>query len=132
MLGLGWLTLRQAQEALDNGRLEEAHRLLSMPEVQGHKGAAPLFRQLAQQLVERGEQHLRHDNPTAAWNDLRRAEQLGGSGSDADRLRQALTRRGLLEVQKLLEAGEPSRAAEAAAQLQHGSAPNADVQLMEE
>jgi hypothetical protein len=132
MLGLGWLTLRQAQEALEHGRLEEAQRLLDMPEVRGHKGAAPLLHQLAARFVARGEQHLRHDNAAAAWKDLCRAEQLGGTGSEADRLRQALTQRGLGEVRKLLEAGEPSRAAEAAAHLQNGSALQADVQLMHE
>jgi hypothetical protein len=131
MLGLGWLTIRQAQEALDNGRLEEAHRLLNLPEVQGHKGAAPLVRQLAQRFVERGKQRLCHDNVTAAWADLRRAEQLGGC-DEADPLRQELSKRGLVEVQKLLDAGEPSRAAEAAAALRNGAAPQADLQLVEE
>ncbi len=132
MLGLGWLTLRQVQESLDHGRLEEAHRLLGMPEVQGHKGTAPLIRQLAEMFVGRAAQHLRHENLTAAWNDLRKAEQLGGSGSDTDRLRQEVTKRGLAEAQKLLDAGEPSRAAEAVAQLKHETTPVADVQLVEE
>jgi hypothetical protein len=132
MLGLAWLTLRQAQEALDNGRLEEAHRLLETPDVRGHKGTAPLLRQLAQMFVERGAQHLRHENITAAWNDLRKAEQLGDGGSKADQLRQELTKKGLAEVQKLLDAGEPSRATESVAQLKHGTAPQADIQLVEE
>src|SRR5262245_54978184 len=112
MLGMGWLTLRQAQEALENGRLEEAARLLGQPEVQGHKGASPLLRQLAQELVKRAEAHLQHDNPAAAWNDLRQAEKWGPIDGKLARLRQALTRRELTEVQKLLEVGEAKRAAE--------------------
>ena len=37
MLGFAWLALRQAQEALDRGRLEEAQRLLGQNCLQGHK-----------------------------------------------------------------------------------------------
>src|SRR5262245_1523993 len=132
MLGLGWVTLRQAQEALANGRLEEAHRLLLAPDVQGHKGAAPLLRELGRLFVARGEKHLRLENQGAAWTDLRHAENLGGTGEGADRLRRALTKRGLGEVQKLLDAGEPTRASETAAQLHHGVAADADLQLLEE
>jgi hypothetical protein len=132
MLGLGWLTIRQAQEALDNGRLEEAHRLLCQPEVQGHKGASPLLRQIAKNLVDRGEQHLRHDDPAAAWNDLRLAEKIAGSERGVARLRQALTKLGLEETHKLLDAGEPARALETLSQLQHGAVRQADSQLLEE
>jgi hypothetical protein len=132
MLGLGWLTLRQAQEALDNGRLEEAYRLLGQPEVQGHRGASPLLRQVAQGFVQRGEQHLKHDNAAAAWDDLRRAERMEGNDGSVAKLRQQLTRLGLAEARKLLDAGEPARALEVLAPLQNGSARQADVQLLEE
>ena len=37
MFGFAWLTLRQAQEALKNGRLEEALRLLGQPGVRNHR-----------------------------------------------------------------------------------------------
>jgi len=37
MLGFAWLTLRQAQEALKNGRLEEAQRLLEQPAARSHR-----------------------------------------------------------------------------------------------
>ena len=33
MLGFGWLTLKQADEALKNKRLEEAQRLLTQSEI---------------------------------------------------------------------------------------------------
>jgi hypothetical protein len=117
MLGLGWLALRQAQEALKTGRLEEAQRLLGQPSVQGHKRSWELLQQLTRAFVERGERHLRGEDPAAAWSDVLRAEQLGVSDSGAVKLRQALTRRGLAEARSLLEAGEPGRAVEAVAQL---------------
>jgi hypothetical protein len=132
MLGLGWLTLKQAEEALHHGRLEEAHRLLSQPETVGHKGSSALLRQLAKSLVARGEQHLRHENPGSAWTDLVHAEKIGAADQDTARLRQSLTRQGLAEARKLLDAGEPVRAAQAVGRLQHGTARQADVELLEE
>jgi hypothetical protein len=117
MIGIAWLTLRQAQEALKNGLLEEAQRLLGQPAVQGQKRTWELLQQLARAYTERGERHLRHDDPNAAWADLLRAEQTGVSDPGAARLRQALTRLGLAEVRALLEAGEAKRAVEAIAQL---------------
>jgi tetratricopeptide (TPR) repeat protein len=132
MLGLGWLTIRQAQEALAHGRLEEAHRLLGRPEVQGHKGASSLFQQIAQAYVQRGEQQLAHDNLAGAWHDLRLAEQLGGPNPAVARLRQELTKRGMEEARKLLDAGEASRALEALAPLRDGFGGPAAVQFLEE
>src|SRR4051794_5751830 len=107
MLGLGWLTLRQAQEALKNGRLEEAHRLLCQPAVQGHKRLWERLQQLTQAFAERGERHRRRDAPTAAWNDLLQAEQVGPSETAVAHLRNALSGLGIAEVRALLEAGEP-------------------------
>lgn len=115
MLGSAWLTIRQAQEALAQGRLEEAHRLLAQPEARGHKAASPLYGEIARAFVQRGRQHLEHNHPAAAWQDLRRAEQLGGMDTAAAELRQALVRLAMAEAHKLLEAGEPARAAQAVA-----------------
>jgi hypothetical protein len=117
MLGFGWLALRQAQEALKNGRLEEVQRLLAQSAVQGYRRKYPLLEQLAQAFVERGERNLRREDVAGAWHDLLQAEQAGATEGNAARLRQALTRLGLAEVRALLEAGEPGRAAEAAADL---------------
>jgi tetratricopeptide (TPR) repeat protein len=117
MLGLGWLALRQAQEALKSGRLEDAQRLLAHPSVQGNKRAWEVLQQLARALAERGERHLRQDDIGAAWNDLLRAEQADRAEPTAAQLRQALTRLGLAKLRALLEAGEPARAVEEAAQL---------------
>src|SRR5437773_666727 len=115
MLGFCWLTLRQAQEALKCGRLEEAHQLLCQPAANGHKRSWEMMVQVAQGFVERGERHLRHEDVAAAWNDLVAAEQIGVNGSAAAKFRQTLARLGLVEVRSLLEAGEPGRAAEAIA-----------------
>jgi tetratricopeptide (TPR) repeat protein len=132
MIGFGWLALRQAQEALKTGRLEEAQHLLSQPIAQGQKRSWELLQQLARAYAERGERHLRQDDPTAAWADLLRAEQAGVTEPVATRLRQALTRLGLAEVRALLEAGEPVRAVEAVAQLKDRGARLSELEPLEE
>src|SRR5207302_7371634 len=127
MLGFAWLALRQAQEALKTGRLEEAHRLLCQPAAQGHRRSWELMAQVASGFVERGERHLEHEDTPAAWNDLLAAEQIGAAESGAARLRQALGQRGVAEARRLLEDGEPSRAAEIISQLRSRSVVHADL-----
>ncbi|HXG10452.1 MAG TPA: FHA domain-containing protein [Gemmataceae bacterium] len=131
MLGFAWLTLRQAQEALKNGRLEEAQRLLGQPAAQGHRRFWELAEQVARAFVERGERHLRQDNPEGAWHDLLQAEQLGAA-STAGRLRQTLVRIGLDEVRALVNMGEPSRALEAIARLRERSVQHPELQRLED
>ncbi|MBL8795287.1 MAG: FHA domain-containing protein [Planctomycetia bacterium] len=132
MLGTGWLTIRQAQEALKNGRLEEAQRLLGQSAVHGHKGSWDLLRQVAQGFVQRGERHLRQDDPEAAWNDLVLAEQTGpADDNETFHLRQTLTRRGLDEIKKLLDAADPSGALSAAELLRGRQVRHADLQRYE-
>jgi hypothetical protein len=132
MLGFAWLTLRQAQEALKSGRLEDAQRLLVQPAACGHKRSFELLAQLARGFVERGGRHLQQDNTEGAWNDLVAAEHVGGVDEEADRLRQALTRLGVAEVRDLLVAGDPARAAELASQFRRRSVSQPELQLLEE
>ncbi len=112
MLGYGWLAVRQAQDALRHGRLDEAHRLLRQPGAEGHRHSWELLRQVARGFAERGAHRFTEEDAEGAWKDLVRAEQVGGAEEVTARLRQALTRRGLAEVRALLEAGDPARAAE--------------------
>src|SRR5437660_11771323 len=102
MFGFAWLTLRQAQEALKNGRLEEALRLLEQPAARNHRRAGELLVQLTRAFVERGERHLRLEETDQAWDDLLWAEALGTAEKSSDRLRQALTSLGVAELRALL------------------------------
>lgn len=132
MLGTGWLTIRQAQEALKNGRLEEAHRLLGQSAAQGHARSWQLLQQVAVGFVQRGERHLRQGEPEAAWNDLLLAEQVGlADDTTAIHLRQELTKLGLVEVRGMLEAGDPARAVKAAALLRERSVRQNERQMLE-
>jgi tetratricopeptide (TPR) repeat protein len=109
MLDFGWMTLKQAQEALKTGRLDECRRLLEGSEVRGHKRAFELQRDLAAALVERGQQHLRANEHDAAWDDLAVVEQLGQAPTAAQ-LRQELVRIDLEGLRTVLAAGELTRA----------------------
>jgi len=131
MLGNGWLTIRQAHEALKNGRLEEAHRLLGQSAAQGHKRSWELLHQVALGFVERGERHLRQNELEAAWNDLLLAEQVGLADDNAGvRLRRALSQRGLDEVRVMLQAGDPARAAAAVDLLKGRAVAHTDLELL--
>src|SRR5258708_5794038 len=132
MLGFAWMALRQAQEALANGRLEEAQRLLGQSCIQGHKREHELLNQLGRAYVERGERRLKHENTDAAWNDLLQAEQLKVADGGADQLRQDLTNLGLCDVRTQLSAGEPDRAVEVVAQLRQRLVKQRELDLLDE
>jgi hypothetical protein len=132
MLGFAWLALRQAQEALDRGRLEDAQRLLGQNCLQGHKRVYELLNRLAKAYVERGERRLKHDNAEAAWQDLFQAEQLKVADSGADRLRQALTRLGVADVRQILLSGDPDRAVEAVSQLRQKLVRQKELDVLDE
>ncbi len=130
MLGFAWLTLRQAQDALANGRLEEARRLLEEPGMLSQKGAGDLLRQVGRGFIERGERHLKHEDTTGAWNDLMQAEATGVVDERVGQLRQALVRHGLGEARTLLDAGEPHRAATILSHLHDRGVRQAELQLL--
>jgi hypothetical protein len=132
MLGFAWLTIRQAQEALKNGRLEEAQRLLAQSSAQGHRRTGELLVQLARAFVERGERKLRLDDAEGGWRDLLLAEQLDTTEKSCDRLRQALTSLGIAEVRALLAAGEIARAEESVARLRQRRVRSPELQVLEE
>jgi tetratricopeptide (TPR) repeat protein len=132
MFGFAWLTLRQAQEALKNGRLEEALRLLEQPAARNHRRAGELLVQLTRAFAERGERQMRLEKTDQAWDDLLQAEALGTAEKSSDRLRQALTSLGLAELRALLLAGEPERAEGAVARLRQRGVAAAELGVLEE
>jgi hypothetical protein len=132
MFGFAWLTLRQAREALADGRLEEAQRLLGQPAVQGHRRTGPLLSQLARAYAERGERRLRSEDADGSWSDLLHAEHLQAADKSAERLRQALTRLELAGVRALYQAGDLPRADEAIAHLRERGVRSPEVQVLED
>lgn len=132
MLGFAWLTLRQANEALKTGRLEEAHRLLCEPDAAGHKGTCEMLQQVARGFVARGERNLQHDDVAAAWGDLQHAEQIGVADGGTAKLRQALIQRCLADARDILAAGEPGKAAEILSRLRQRGVQQPQLQLLAE
>lgn len=132
MFGFTWLTLRQAQEALKNGRLEEALRLVEQPAVRSHRRGGELVVGLARAYVERGETALRRDDAERAWADLLQAEALQTTPRDADRLRQNLVRLGLAELRALLLAGETTRAEELVVKLRQRQVASPELGVLDQ
>lgn len=132
MLGLAWLAVRQAQEAIRNGRLEDAQRLLHQPAAQGHRKQSALLAHLAQAFAERGERLLRMDDPEGAWRDLLHAEQAQKANPMAERLRQALIRLTLAEVRALIQAGELQRAEQALVRYRGRGVASAEMEILDE
>ena len=127
-----WLVVKQAREALKNGRPEEAHQLLNGLATAGHRKAHALRGEVVRGYAERAERQLRREDVPTAWADLLRAEALDGTDATVGRLRETLTRLGLAEVRALLEAGEPLRAIEASSHLRERTARHPDFTPLEE
>ncbi len=118
--------------ALQQGRLEDAHRLLTQPATRDHRATGDLLAQLARGYVQRGERQLELDDAEGAWRDLVQAEQLQTAEKGVDRLRQALSRLGVAEVRALLLAGEYRRADEAIARLHERRVRSPELQVLED
>jgi hypothetical protein len=132
MLGTAWLTLRQAREALRNGRLEEARQLLGQPAASGHRKRPALLAQLARAFAGRGERLLRQDDTDGAWRDLVAAEGLQTAERGVEQLRQALTRLAVAEVRALLQAGELNRAEVAVARARGRGVRSPELDVLDE
>ncbi|MFO0925617.1 MAG: hypothetical protein U0736_01090 [Gemmataceae bacterium] len=132
MFGFTWLTLRQAEEALKHGRLEEALRLVEQPAVRTHRKGGVLVVRLARAYVERGEAAFRRDDAERAWADLLQAEALHTTPRDADRLRQALVRLALAQLRALLQAGDTARAEELVVQLRQRQVHTVELGVLDE
>lgn len=132
MLGVAWLTLRQAREALRNGRLEEARQLLGQPAALGYRKRPALLAQLARAYATRGERQLRMDDAEGAWRDLSAAEGLQTTERGVEQLRQALTRLAIAEVRALLQAGELGRAEVAVARARGRGVRSPELEVLDE
>src|SRR5262245_34474475 len=132
MFGFAWLTLRQAQEAIKTGRLDEALRLLRLLTLRNHRRTGELLVRLAGAYVERGERYLKREDTEQAWCDLLLAEGLQTGAKSGDRLRQALTGLGLAELRALLLAGDTARAEECVARLRHRGVTSGELGILDE
>jgi hypothetical protein len=84
------LRIRQAETALDDGRLDEAFDLVVPESVRSHRRGQEIVGRLVRKLVERGKGHLLADRVTQAQADCGKAERLGGNLPDTAELRAAI------------------------------------------
>lgn len=105
-----WLQIRQAREALRQGRLDDALRHLENPLQQGYRSAFRLARKLARAFAVRAQWDLQQGQRESAWNNLRTAELLHPTEPLLSELRQELTDRELRRVRALVGRRKPADA----------------------
>lgn len=72
-----FLRLRSADAAIREGRLDDAHRIVTSPEVRENKRGETLAAELADKLIERAREHFAEERFADALRDLDKAEPLG-------------------------------------------------------
>ena len=80
--------LRAAENALRCGRLDEAYRLATAPDLREHRRGAAVLAGLTERFIERARMHFRADRFTEAQMDLDRAETGGVMQVEIAELRQ--------------------------------------------
>ncbi len=96
--------LRAAEKALLESRLDEAHRLLTAPDIRAHRRGGTLLADLCEKLVERARTHFAGDRFTEALTDLDKADAGGHKLPQIAELRQ-----NILTVAKEVNRQEQSR-----------------------
>jgi len=85
---VNFLRIKQAQCALADGRLEEAHDLLKLDPVRSHRDGQKLATKLIRAFIKRGEAHLNAGRLPEALADCGKAGSIGGHGPGVAELRQ--------------------------------------------
>ncbi len=104
------LKLREADEALQGGRLEEAGRLLCQSELREFLPAKQMLAKVAGRMIQRAERRVAGGQSSAGWRDLETARVWGADADAVSSLRQAFIDRRLAEAEAYLAAGEPAAA----------------------
>jgi hypothetical protein len=126
-----WLVLRQAREAVEHHRPEEAHRLIEPLIAAGYRKAWRLAREVVKEYIARAAKHLDQHNTDAAWRDLLAAESLNTGEKGLVEFRQTLARLGLVQARAVLEAGYPLETVAAVGKLRDRGVRHPDLALLE-
>jgi hypothetical protein len=87
------LRIKQAEAALDDGRLDEACELLADEDLRSVRQGQELVGRLVRALAGRGEEHLAAGRTAPAAADCTRAEQFGGNLAEVAALKQHVAAR---------------------------------------
>lgn len=99
------IKVREAEVALQGGRLEEAGRLLQQPSVREFLPAKQLLAKVADELAKRARDRLAGGDSSAGWRDLDRAVDLGADVAGVSQARQEYVGQRLAEVETSLRTG---------------------------
>ena len=106
--------LRQARQAIDDERFDEASRLLADPQLQEFLPAKRLAEELAERFASRAAERIATGRSSAGFKDMAIAEQLGARSSHTNATRQAYCERVVSEATRQLIAGNYTEASEEA------------------
>ena len=98
--------LREAQVALDQGRLEEAAHIAGQPQLKPFLPVQQLLVQVSEQLARRALERAATGDFSGGWRDLDQARQLSGETADWQRLQQAVADVAVGEVVQHLAASD--------------------------
>jgi hypothetical protein len=104
------LRLREAHVAWQNGRYDEAAALVQGEALRDYLPAKRLAQDVAGKMIERAGERLAHGDSTAGWQDLLKADRLGGHGEAIAGLRRHYADQVLDEVRRYLAGGQAAAA----------------------
>jgi tetratricopeptide (TPR) repeat protein len=98
--------LREAQAALEQGRLEEAAQFVGQPQFKHYLPVQQLLAVVSEQLARRALERAAAGDFAAGWRDLDAARNLAGETANWERLQQAVAEVAVGEVVQHLEASD--------------------------
>ncbi len=124
--------LRQAEQAMAGGRLEEAGRLLAQNDLRQFMPGIELSTQVAERMARRGRERMEQGDTLAGWRDFDAASSLATDTPDVVALRQQLVARATQECQAFLAAGDPAAALKRLAGLESRGLANSELRALEQ
>ncbi len=98
------LPLREAEEAFEQGRLDQASRLIGQHRLHQYLAGSQLAVRIANRLAERARECLSEGDLSAGWRNWQAAHDLMGSTDQLRSMRQALLQGELTQVESQLAA----------------------------
>ena len=102
--------LREAEEAVEHGQLDEACRLLLQSDLRQYLPGKRLSMRVASDLSQRARQRVIQGDLAAGWRDLQSAQSLAGDIHAVLAARQDIVALALGEAESTIENGDPARA----------------------
>jgi hypothetical protein len=126
------IQLRQVEQALRAGQLDEAQRLLCHDGLRSYLPGKRLSLEVADSLVRRARQHAVRGETSAGWRDLAAATELAGERECLAEARGQLVECSLSEAVRYIEADDPVAALDALDRLKGRRVEHPEVRILGE